>query len=198
MARFDLVIFDLDGTLTVPYLDFRKIRGLLQDALQERFKISMEEPLLERLLELEGEARRVAFEILEFHEDDAAAHSTLNPGASDVLSELRKRKMATALLSRNRRRSVDTVLAKHGLAFDWVATRDDGPVKPDPRSVLRIVEHFRASPARTLVIGDYKYDIEAGRAAGTRTCLLTNGKRPSFEIAADHVIERLLELLPLV
>jgi HAD superfamily hydrolase (TIGR01549 family) len=194
MSPVELVIFDLDGTLTVPYFNFKAIRQTIEAAVGQ----ALGEPLLERILQLDGDARRIAFEILEAKEDEAAIESQLNPGADDVLVELRRRRIPTAVLSRNRRRAVDTVLAKHALAFDLVASRDDGPIKPDPRSVTRIIEHFRIDGSRALMVGDYKYDIEVGRAAGTRTCLLTNGTPPSFTLAADHVIHRLVELLDLV
>jgi phosphoglycolate phosphatase-like HAD superfamily hydrolase len=45
------------------------------------------------------------------------------------------------------------------------------------------------------VVGDYRHDIDAGRAAGAITVLLTNGQAPSWPVEADLVIERLVELL---
>ena len=45
-----------------------------------------------------------------------------------------------------------------------------------------------------MIVGDYRHDTEAGRAAGTLTVLLTNGKTPTWEVDADLVIERMGEL----
>jgi phosphoglycolate phosphatase-like HAD superfamily hydrolase len=49
------------------------------------------------------------------------------------------------------------------------------------------------------MVGDFKFDIVAGRNAGTRTALLTNGKTPAYlkEVPPDHVLERLTDLLAL-
>jgi len=46
------------------------------------------------------------------------------------------------------------------------------------------------------MVGDFKFDILAGRNAGTRTALLTNGKLPSYlkEIEPDHLLDRLEDL----
>lgn len=198
MPRFGLVIFDMDGTITAPFLDFKKLRLQLHEALCGEFQFPADEPLLERIMSLQGEPRRVAFEILESAENRAAAESTLNPGVHDVLSELRRRRVPAALLTRNRRSATECVMSKHALRFDFVATRDDGPIKPDPRAVLRISDHFCVASEMTLVVGDYKYDIQVGRNAGARTCLITHGNAPEFVHAADYVIERLPQLLELV
>jgi phosphoglycolate phosphatase-like HAD superfamily hydrolase len=45
---------------------------------------------------------------------------------------LRENAMPTALITRNSRASVNVVLAKHGLVFDVVMSREDGKFKPDP------------------------------------------------------------------
>jgi phosphoglycolate phosphatase-like HAD superfamily hydrolase len=48
-------------------------------------------------------------------------------------------------------------------------------------------------------LGDFKFDVLAGRNAGTRTALLTHGKRPGYldEISPDHLLDRLDDLLRL-
>lgn len=193
-----LVVFDLDGTLTRPFFDFQAIRREIQDALPDEFRLAIEEPLLEEILRLPDAPRRRALEILRRREDESAAASTPNEGAVEILEWLRGRGIATAILTRNRRDVTASVLAKHGMRADAVATRDDGPLKPDPRSVLQFTSRFRVPPARTLVVGDFRYDIEAGRGAGAWTCLITNGSASRCAIEPDFVIERLSQLQGLV
>ena len=48
------------------------------------------------------------------------------------------------------------------------------------------------------MVGDFKYDIMSGKAAGTKTCLITNGEEPKFDVEADHVIAGLDELKSLI
>jgi len=184
------VIFDMDGTLTRPYLDFPAIKAA----------IGIAEPLLENMLALPPGPERVrAFEILGRFEDEAAEQSELNHGTLEVLDFLSRRNIPSGVVTRNSRRSTEIVLRKHELHFEVCVTRDDAPAKPRPEPLLMICEKFRILPANTLMVGDYKYDVLAGRNAGTRTALLTHGKVPSYlkEVEPDHLLERLGDLLRL-
>jgi len=184
------VIFDLDGTLTRPFLDFPAIRAA----------IGIPEPLLENMMALPpGDERARAFALLESFEDEAADASELNEGALKVLDFLASKAVPCGLLTRNSRRSTDRTLAKHGLRFGICITRDDGPAKPRPEPLWKICETLGVAPGHALMVGDFKFDVLAGRNAGTRTALLTHGMRPGYleEIAPDHLLERLEDLLRL-
>lgn len=184
------VIFDMDGTLTRPYLDFPAIRAA----------IGIPEPLLENMLALPpGPGRDRAFATLDRFEEEAAEASELNEGALDVLSFLESRGIPSGLVTRNSRRSTDRVLQKHRLSFGIVVTREDAPAKPRPEPLWMICEKLGVHPPHALMVGDFKFDIVAGRNAGTRTALLTNGKTPSYlkEVPPDHVLERLADLMKL-
>jgi len=186
----DAVIFDMDGTLTRPYLDFPVIRAA----------IGIAEPLLENMLALPlGPERERAFEILDRFEVEAAEASELNDGARDVLEFLTSRRIPSALVTRNSRRSTERILSKHALSFRVVVTREDAPAKPRPEPLWLICEKLGVRPAQALMVGDFKFDIVAGRNAGTRTALLTNGKLPGYlkEVPPDHLLERLADLLRL-
>ncbi|MBI3857759.1 MAG: HAD family hydrolase [Planctomycetes bacterium] len=184
------VIFDMDGTLTRPFLDFRAIRAA----------IGIAEPLLENMMDLPpGPERDRAFAILERFEEEAAEASELNDGALDVLGFLASRSVPSGLLTRNSRRSTERVLRKHALSFGVVVTREDAPAKPRPEPLWLICERLGVPPAQALMVGDFKFDIVAGRNAGTRTALLTNWKTPPYlkEVPPDHVLDRLEDLLRL-
>lgn len=184
------MLFDLDGTLTRPFLDFARIRA----------DVGLPEPLLESMLALpDGPDRRRAFEILERYETEAAEHSELNDGARELLAFLGARH-PLGLVTRNSRRSTLRTLEKHGLAFTGVMTRDDGPTKPNPEPLLALCERFQVPPSEAVMVGDFRLDVQAGRAAGTRTVLLTNGRDASWlaDVRPDHVIHRLEELPPLL
>ncbi len=184
------VIFDLDGTLTRPFLNFPRIRAA----------IGVPEPLLENMLALPpGPERERAFGILERFEEEAAEASELNDDARDVLDFLDGRGVPSAVVTRNSRRSTDRVLRKHSLSFRIVVTREDAPAKPRPEPLWLICEQLGVKPPHALMVGDFKFDIAAGRNAGTRTALLTNGTPPSYlrEVPPDHVLGRLGDLLRL-
>lgn len=187
---YRLVIFDMDGTLTRPYLDFPRIREAL----------GLPEPLLESLQALpEGPGRDRAFALLAGFEAEAALASELNPGAREILDFLPRRGIASALVTRNSRASVRTVLEKHSLRFDTVVTREDAPAKPRPEPLWLICERLNVPPAQALMVGDHAMDVLAGRNAGMRAALITNGETPADleSLGADHVFATPAGLLDL-
>jgi HAD superfamily hydrolase (TIGR01509 family) len=186
------VIFDMDGTITEPCLDFDTIReqiGMARDA----------GPILEAMEKMTRDERRRAEDILHRCEARAAEASVLNDGVHEVLDWLGRAKILTAVLTRNSRVSAETVTAKHDLRFDHVRTRQDGAIKPSPDPVLAICDALGVDPADTWMVGDYLFDVQSGRAAGTRTALLwQQPELPDWSDQADHVIRQLTDLIPLL
>jgi len=165
-----LVIFDLDGTLLAPALDFHAIRA--------EIGLPPVVPILETMLALESDARRRAFAILDRHEAEAAARSALMPGAKELLASLRRRGLKLAVLTRNSRVSVDAACRRHALEFDAISTRETHRPKPDPDGVCGLMKMFGAAAGETAVVGDYRFDIEAGASAGVRTIALVAEPKP--------------------
>ena len=189
MAAPQAVIFDLDGTLTRSNLNFDEIRA----------EIGVQGPILEALEALDEDGRRRALEILERHERTAADRVVLQDDAVVVLATSRRRGLKTALLTRNSRSSVEVIAARHGLVFDAIHTRDDGTIKPSPEPVLSLCARLGTRPQRTWVVGDYLFDLQAGRAANAPTVLMVGeAPLPAYAALADHVIRKLTELLDLL
>ncbi len=184
------VLFDLDGTLTVPYLDFNAIRvelGLPPG------------PILEAMACMTPAARVRAERVLDRHEREAAENSTLQPGAAQTVTGLRARGWRIGVLTRNTRHWTRYVLAKHGIEVDGLRCRDDGTVKPAPDPVLDLCRELGADPRVSWVVGDHLFDILAGAAAGARTILLVeNGALPDYAGRANHVVTRFDAILGLV
>ena len=179
-------IFDLDGTLTLPQLDFASIRA--------EMGIS-DGPILEELEALAPSQEETARKVLEAHEEKAAISSTLQPGARELLDELRRRNIPTAILTRNSRRSLDTVIKKHRLQVNETLSREEAPVKPSPEPVLLLCRRLGTEPANTLVTGDYIFDIESANRAGAISVLLLNQNNSRFSEQADLKIGHLEEIL---
>ncbi|MBM4028956.1 MAG: HAD family hydrolase [Planctomycetes bacterium] len=186
------VIFDLDGTITQPFLDFHAIReemGLDRNG----------GPILEAMETMTAPQRRRAEAILSVHEEKAVAESTLNVGARETLATLRERRLPIGILTRNRKDNAWAVARKHDLHFDAVVGREDGPVKPDSFGVLHLCRGFAVAPAEAMLVGDYLFDLLCARAAGAIPVLLANHDRAGeFARHADFTIARLLELLPII
>lgn len=186
------VIFDLDGTITQPFLDFDAIRkemGLDKDS----------GPILEQMQKMNPQQRQRAEQILHSHEQRAVQQSRLNAGARKTLDALRTDGIKIGILTRNKRANALAVARKHTLIFDAVVDREDGPVKPDAFGVLRMCEGFGAKPQETLVVGDYLYDLLCAKAAGAVAVLLKNRKNAEdFAKYADFTINTLEEVLEII
>ncbi|MBW8883841.1 MAG: HAD family hydrolase, partial [Planctomycetia bacterium] len=150
------VIFDLDGTLVDSRLDF--------DAMRREMELPPNEPILESLARLEpGHAAR-CHEILHQHELAGAERAILLPGVREVMATLHAREIHQGVATRNSRRITEATLYRLDLPFDLVLTRDDGPVKPDPWPVQEAALRWDLAPAEIVVVGDYRFDVECGRA----------------------------------
>jgi len=164
------VVFDLDGTLVDSQLDF--------DAMRHEMDLQPDQPILESLVRLEPRRAASCHAILHRHELAGAERATLLAGASEVVATLHTRGVRLAIATRNSRQIAAATLAKHDLAIELVFTRDDGPVKPDPWAVQEACRQWDVAAADVVVIGDYRFDVECGRAAGARTVLLTHPHNP--------------------
>ena len=183
------VLFDMDGTLTEPMLDFPRIKAEM--GIGNR-------PILEALAELDGAARGSAMAVLCRHEAHAAANSSLNPGCRELLHWLSDRRVRTALITRNSRQSAQMVVARHGLLIDVLVTREDGPFKPDPRPLHLACSKLAVNPTSVWMVGDGQYDVEAGTAAGIKTVWISHGRPRPFAALPWREIRDLLELLRLL
>jgi HAD superfamily hydrolase (TIGR01509 family) len=164
------VIFDLDATLVDSKLDF--------DLMRREMGLVGSRPILETLNSLATEEAKRLWAIVGEHELRGVARATLFPGAGEFLDELASRGIKRGVLTRNSRASTLATLARFDLEMDYVLTREDGPVKPDPAGIQRMCAAWGVSPRECVMIGDYRFDIEAGQRAGTRTVLFTGAGHP--------------------
>lgn len=189
--KFDAVIFDMDGTIVEPLLDF--------DAIRRELGVSPDEGVLEAICRRSEEQQRRDHARLVEIEVAAAKEAKLLPGAEEVVTAVRAAGLKTALLTRNTREASKIVLKNHSsLRFDLVMSREDGSAKPEPDGIHQACETLGVAPERTCCIGDYRYDMMAANAAGATSVLLTTLRdRPDFDewaSLADCRIDRLNEL----
>jgi HAD superfamily hydrolase (TIGR01549 family) len=164
------VIFDLDGTLVDSGLDF--------EAMRREMELPPGLPILESIERLEPARAAECHTTLERHEREGVERATLLTGVKELLAELARRDIRTAIATRNSRAITRATQQKLGLSIEPALTRDDGPVKPDAWPVLRICQGWGVKPAEVVVVGDYRFDVESGRAAGAHTVLLTHPHDP--------------------
>jgi len=186
------VIFDLDGTITQPYFDF--------DAIREEMGLDRDSgPVLEQMKKMSPKQRQLAEKILQFHERQAVIKSELNPGAKQTLSLLRERGIHIGVLTRNKRSNAQAIAEKHGMKFDTIIGREQGPVKPDAFGVVQICRHFGVKPKQTILVGDYLFDLLCAKAAGAIAVLLNNhNKSKKFAEHADFIIENISQIIQII
>lgn len=185
--RFDLIVFDWDGTLfdstglivrciqsacrdigiAVPSdSQAAYVIGLgLQDALQHAA------PGLppERYPELGNRYRHHYF---------ARQHElVLFPGTLEMLQALKSRNHWLAVATGKGRRGLDEALAQSELRqlFDGTRTADETASKPNPLMLQQLMREFGADPERTLMIGDTTHDLLLAKNAGTASVGVSYG-----------------------
>lgn len=184
------VLFDMDGTLTTPALDFPRIK--------QAMGIDPQRPILEALAQMSPAARRAAEDVLNTFEEEAARTSTLNPGCREVLALLDAGGIRTALITRNSRSSVTTVLAAHGLQISVLISRDDAPPKPDPEPLFRACRALEVPPGQAWMVGDGEFDVQAGLNAGCPTVWLSHRRDRHFPEQPWRQVDDLWGLIDLL
>ena len=210
---WDLLIFDLDGTLIDSRAD---IAAGINHALAAHDAAPADEaavyPYIGTSLEATfsglapglSDAAYAAMVVTykAYYFDHCDVHTRPYPGVDTTLAKMNGTPKAIGTTKRTfmaRRVTERLGIAGH---FDLVQGTDEGvPLKPAPDLFLGILAHFGAEAHRTLVVGDTDHDMLAGRAAGCVTAGVTYGIRSRGELAAcepDHLVDRFADLLALV
>lgn len=183
-------VFDLDGTLTLAVHDFAVIRRHLG--------IPEQADILHHLAELPATEREAKHAWLFEHERELAVAARPAPGAVALIRRLHEEGRPLGILTRNARGLALLTLAAIGLedCFDPAAVlgRDEAAPKPDPGGLLRLAELWQVAPARLVMVGDHRYDLECGRAVGCHT-LQVNQPGDPWPAARDQRFETCAEIL---
>ena len=194
--RFDLLVFDWDGTLmdsaaciatslqsacrdlgfAVPSdRDARYIIGLgLNDALAH---------VLPGVAEIEYP--RVV-ERYRHHFLKGDAGTALFSGAAEMLAGLRDAGHLLAVATGKSRRGLDRALEQTGLTAVFHATRcaDEGYSKPHPGMLQRLLETLAVPADSALMIGDTTHDMLMARAAGVARVAVAHGAHEECDLVA--------------
>ncbi|QHF05064.1 MULTISPECIES: HAD family hydrolase [Pseudomonas syringae group] len=178
-------VFDMDGTLTVPVHDFAAIKrelGMPQDA-----------DILGHLAALPAAESAAKHAWLLEHERELALGSQPAEGAVELVRELAARGYRLGILTRNARELAHITLEAIGLAdcfaVDDVLGRDEATPKPHPAGLLKLASAWDVEPTSMVMIGDYRHDLDCGRAAGAKTVLVNLPENPWPELADWYAVD---------
>lgn len=175
-------VFDMDGTLTIAVHDFAAIRQALG--------IAAEDDILTHLNGLPSDEAAAKHAWLLEHERELALASTPAPGAVELVRDLSARGYRLGVLTRNAQALAYITLKAIGLgecfAPQDVLGRDNAAHKPDPDGLLQLAQAWGVAPANMVMVGDYRFDLECGRAAGSKTVLVNVPENPWPELTDWH------------
>ena len=178
-------VFDMDGTLTVAVHDFAAIR--------EALSIPPEHDILTHLAALPAEEAAAKHAWLLEHERDLAIASKPAVGAVELVRELAGRGCQLGILTRNARALAHVTLQAIGLAdcfpVEHILGRDEAAPKPSPDGLLKIAQAWNVAPSELVMVGDYRFDLDCGRAAGARTVLVNLPDNPWPALADWHAAD---------
>ncbi len=213
---FDIVGFDLDGTLldthgdlgaalnhalTVagrPAVPIEEVRGLVGGGSGR---------MLGNALERTG--GRVSDEefagfhraLLDYYEANIAVHSCLFPGGEAMLDALAERGAKLAVVTNKLERYAVRLLEELGLSSRLFTilggdSLGQGRAKPSPDLLYEMVA--RGGGGRAAYVGDTTFDTGAAKAAGMPCVVVSFGfnDKPPQALGADAVIDHYDELVP--
>ncbi len=179
----EAVIFDLDGTLASFNLDYKTLRVEVRNYLRSRgiptSVLSTNETIFEMLQKAEIffknvakteeafiDVQKEALAIAEKFEVEAAACTSLMPGAYDALKTLKQMNVRLGLCTINSQKATSNILQRFQIAgfFDAVVPRDNVKrVKPNPEHFEAVLKALQTDPKATLVVGDSIVDMQSAK-----------------------------------
>lgn len=220
---FDLVIFDLDGTLldtaceladavndTLAELGQRsvteaQVRDWIGNGTRELLVCALADAGRQPRETLRGsQALAQAASIFDPHyERRCGTRSRPYPHAAQLLRQLRAQGTQLAVVTNKDSRFTRPLLAHHQLAplLDAVVCGDDVPnKKPAPDGILQCLNRFGVAPSRALFVGDSAIDVASARNAGIAVWAVPGGYNQGQLIALsrpDRLLGDLDEMLAL-
>jgi phosphoglycolate phosphatase len=199
--KYDLVIFDLDGTLlntigdlaaSVDYV--MRSRNLPEHSDAEYramvgggIKRLVERALPSHLASDSGYVEECVKQFRSYYVENIDRYTEPYEGMHELLTLLRKEGVAVAVASNKFQHGTERLVAKFFGDIDFVAiegNREGAPLKPDPTILHNILSIAGVEPQRALMIGDSGIDIHTAHAAGIDVIAVAWGFRFAEELYA--------------
>lgn len=213
-ARFDTVLYDLDGTLIDSAKDMQmavsrvladhRLPPVTEDDVRifmgQGSKITMGKAFTKNGVTLDDAAlSAVTREFVRYYEADPVRYTTAFDGVAGVVARFAGLGLKQGVCTNKFEKPSRMILEGLKLMppITDVAGADTFPVrKPDPKHILLLLERMGGTPERTVMIGDSIHDVEAAHGAGLPAVLVSWGYtiKPASELGAEAVIQRFDDL----
>jgi HAD superfamily hydrolase (TIGR01509 family) len=184
-------IFDMDGTLTIAVHDFAAIRAALG--------VPHSGGIIEAIDALPPAEAAAKHQQLAALELDYARRAQAQPSAKELLHTLRARGASLGILTRNNCENAFATLEACGLldffATDCILGRESAEPKPSSAGIELLLNKWEARATQAVMLGDFRYDLEAGRNAGTATVYVDVDDENAWTHLADLRVQSLGELM---
>lgn len=194
---FDGILFDTYPAMVDGAWQALKDFGISMDKKEIYFK--MKKYSTSYLINESNLNAREFNELFHRYEKESTEVSRPFPETKQVLEMLKDNGGRHFILTHRLTESTWGLLKEHRLAHlieEVVGIDQDFPRKPDPASLNYLIDTFHLERTDTMMIGDRRLDIEAGKNAGVATCLYDIDHFLG-EIPADYVVGNLNEILTL-
>lgn len=206
MNKYQLVVFDFDGTLIDSDLALIKIGLKMSEVFLPKKDVSIDDYLYLNGPSL-SESMPLIFPDVPFEEIrakynelavDSARDMTLFKNGREILDYLQEKKIGVALFTSRYRLTTELVLKQKGIFNDFkmIVCGDDGfSKKPSGEGLKHISDKLKIDPKRMLFVGDNWRDVVAGSDAGVVTVFIKSHRRhDKLDIKADYEINDLIEI----
>jgi phosphoglycolate phosphatase len=202
MSRYDLVVFDWDGTLMD---STRVIAQSLQAACRDVgapvpsesealfvIGLNMADTFRRVVPDLDADAQRLLAERYRHHFLAREHEAPLYAGVPEMLAELHGRGRRLAVATGKARRGLERALDATGLRRWFEATRcaDEGFAKPHPDMLLMLLDITGVEPRRAVMVGDTTHDLELAANAGIDAVCVSYGAHPEDLLATRPALAR--------
>ena len=191
-APISAVIFDLDGTLTMPFaLDFSNIR--------KEYNIQVGHDLLEAVHALEDVTlRTLAMASIEAEEHKGRNVMVVRPHVIELIRNCQEKNIKMALATRNTMTSIHSFLSLTGLhadVFSTIWTRDSMFRKPNGQVATTICNDvFEMHVSNVLFVGDSTDDLYCAQSAGCQTCIVDTTANAHLSDLCDYFVQDMIQL----
>jgi len=211
---FDIVGFDLDGTLVDSSIDLASAVNhtlatidLPPHPIEEikRYVGKGTRVMLERAMKASGDytperLNALSPVLMDYYQEHHCDHTMLYPGALDAMNALRSRGTRLAICTNKYERFTFPMIEQLGLThlFETIICGDTvGKAKPQPEPLHAMVE--RAGGGSCVFLGDTSNDIDGARNAGLSNIAVSFGFiDASDELGADAILHHFNDLVPVL